>query len=1342
MKVCKGITLSCRISQMMFFVCAALLFAGCGGGGGGGSGGSSSSGTLPGGGGIVLMSITFPEWTDLSGATTAPEPGRPLGQQVVFTFSGIPDCVENLVISEPPGYSALQIYAPFESDYYGPEAVVDLDRNTIPARGTYERFDNKIVFTPFFPTEEIDLSPTADLNAVPGLLPDMEYTVYVPLTSSIVNLVAIDKSVANPIEFTTISADFPTLFFKNHPAVAPAVVAHYPADGDVDVPLCTIGDDLPGLPAHQEFFVEFDQPLLYDNANVKGEWLDVNNDGVDDENMFFLYPFPEYYAALDFGTTSDPGIYSVDIATGKETLIAATHLGVPPYTQIGLNSIAVNGAGEMFGSSLTELYYVEYRHREYPAFCRLTKIKTYESRDKIRGLSLLPNGDLVALDSETGTLLQVGIDPGPDKILHELGIADGTWMDLAVRLDGMIYAVAVDNTGLPVTTLKSIDLKNLEVVTLFSGAGDYTSISMTGWSRLALYSREGPGVDLFDLDTLQILPAEHYDFTGGLENGAFFDIAYSVAMLGTYATLETNTYHGSKVILRPSGILPFGERVDFMVRLGLSNISLASRASEENRDPAEAERVASFTTFDYAAVIDDLLLEEFVDREREGRPVDENPSLPAANWAVQDVDGQVPEYEHLLATYGLGGGGNLGDFSPLGVYPTVILDTDYQAFPLFDGSTPDVKKQVVVTGGVFNFEDIDIPEGVTVVGMGSNPLILKATGSVRIAGCIDISGARGMNDVTFNSAFTPVPGGIGGAGGGRGGVSHPAVPVNFRLLTDLRSPKEAEHGWGPSNIRQSGGRGAVSGANGTDTKYNGGGGGASDISRGSGGGGGSYFKPGGMGYHGRGGWGADPNLLARYVKRLDWVFNDGAPVDMPGYVAGEHTYATDDNPGGLAGDQVFSDADEENNFIGYGGEVTSLQGGQGGGGGGTRLDSMNPNTIGLAASWNPPVDRSAYDAKGGGAGGGGGAVGIYSLGSIIVEATGQILARGGDGGGGEVIGHSNFGGAGGGGSGGAIILDSATTIEIKAGAAVDVSGGWPGDGKENSKYTTSELIGNTCLNPLGNGDFRNDHKATYCAYGYGDGGFGGCGLIQFQVADWQTNLIVDDWESMFADECIVNWMDAADGKCDFALSQTHCGCGSTGNCAQKFWHYKINYPSTNHPEFPRLVPDPGTNEWGPMVNPTKTPTNLGPFSYGLSKWVDMGQTIHRSDVSGDPAPRFLGFRGIDAQGVVVTLNGYIPNPDPQLIDITVNAPDWNNGMPNYIPETNEVIVLFQGADALVPGSKVPDPDSVTDWTGDINTLSGKQFVRFRVSLNTAKDTPLKPTSPKPQVNFVRLRMQY
>ena len=84
-----------------------------------------------------------------------------------------------MIVDLPPVYDALQIYAVLEAGYDGPEVVVDYDKNVIPARGTFEKMGNLIVFTPFFPTEPFDLSPSAQKEAVPGLLPDMEYIVFI-----------------------------------------------------------------------------------------------------------------------------------------------------------------------------------------------------------------------------------------------------------------------------------------------------------------------------------------------------------------------------------------------------------------------------------------------------------------------------------------------------------------------------------------------------------------------------------------------------------------------------------------------------------------------------------------------------------------------------------------------------------------------------------------------------------------------------------------------------------------------------------------------------------------------------------------------------------------------------------------------------------------------------------------------------------------------------------------------------------------------------------------------------------------------------------------------------------
>jgi len=1324
-----------RVLPFLLLITLSCIVMGCGGGGGGGGsggGGGGQQGGTGGQGGILLTEISFPTSTNLTGATSDPPTDAPLGQQIIFTFSDVPDCPDRIVIDDPKVFDALKVYALVPSGYNGPDVVVDMDTSTIPARGIFEKIGNLIVFTPFFPTEPLSLISNASKEAVPGLLPDIEYIIYVTtsVNSSIKNLAGTGGSVTNPLKFTTGSAELPNLFFANHPAAAPEVVSTYPQDGDVDVPVNPYDQSIPGFPAQTDFYVTFDEPLHYGSDNIVGE--DLDNDSIDEENLFFSYTEPTFYAALDGGTTNDAGLYRIDRSTGAATFLGVTFL-TSPSIPIGLNSIVLDGQGTMLGTNGAALVEVEYRNLQNPLQCRLSNPVNLIAITAARGLTFGPDGALYAVNSTTGEVVTIDPATGIPKLLHDLGTAYGTYMDLVVRPDGLVYIAGVQNSGLPnaQSTLLEIDLDAdpVAVTVLLAANADYTSICLKGFDKLALYSGPGLFVDLFDLDQGAIMAGARYSLTGGLDDGSRLNINYSVAELGTWCDVTENTYQGSKVVLKPSGILPFGEEVQILVRRGLDNISFGNKAEHQNpliqaRQEAEADLIATFTTYDPGAgAVSDLFYEDFLDTEWEGSAIVEG--LPPANWAVDDVDGEAPEYEHLLATYGLGGGGGLGDFLPQGIYPTVILDTDYQTLPLYDGSTPGVKKHTVVTGGVFNFENIIIPAGVTVVAMGSNPLVLNATGRVQIAGIIDVSGAPGANDITFDSAFTPVPGGIGGPGGGRGGVSHPAMPANFQNLTDLRTPFKAEDGWGYSNKRQNGGRGAESGASGTDTKYKGGSGGRDPDSRAAGGGGGSFLQEGGMGYHGFGPWGADPDSPDRYFMRDTWWFDNGNPVP----VLGVDQYWTQDTPGGQPGDLPFIDSDVINDFIGSEGELKFLRGGQGGGGGGTRADSMNPATIGLASGWWPPVDRSAYDSKGGGGGGGGGAIGIYALDEIVIEATGTILARGGIGGGGEVIGHSNFGGGAGGGSGGAIILDSADTIHIKTGAVVDVSGGWPGDGKEVVKYTVSALTGNLCLN--NNSSF---HKASFCSWSVGDGGYGGHGLVQLQVSDYQSDLVIDDPNSVFAEICEVDWAGTVClGK--NSITNPHCGCTEGGdNCARTYMHYKVNYDTANKPSLP-VSQDC-------LIDPAKTPTTLGPLSYGLSKWIDMGQVVHRDPIGSTPTPVFLGFEGIDpVTGTVITQNGYLPNP--QSLDISVNAPDWNLGTANYIPERNEVIVEFQGADAITPGSKVPDEDSYSAWTADIQSLSGKQFVRFRVCLNTAKEPfSLTPTSPKPQVDFVRIRLQY
>ena len=65
------------------------------------SGGPSTGTSYTTGGGISLLSITFPEFTDLSGGGVEPPPAAPLSQQVMLTFSG---AVEGPVFSSSTAY--------------------------------------------------------------------------------------------------------------------------------------------------------------------------------------------------------------------------------------------------------------------------------------------------------------------------------------------------------------------------------------------------------------------------------------------------------------------------------------------------------------------------------------------------------------------------------------------------------------------------------------------------------------------------------------------------------------------------------------------------------------------------------------------------------------------------------------------------------------------------------------------------------------------------------------------------------------------------------------------------------------------------------------------------------------------------------------------------------------------------------------------------------------------------------------------------------------------------------------------------------------------------------------
>ena len=481
----------------------------------------------------------------------------------------------------------------------------------------------------------------------------------------------------------------------------------------------------------------------------------------------------------------------------------------------------------------------------------------------------------------------------------------------------------------------------------------------------------------------------------------------------------------------------------------------------------------------------------------------------------------------------------------------IFLDTDVQHFPLPDGSTPGVIADTTVVGGKFNFHDVIIPEGVWIMARGSKPLQITATGRVEIAGLIDASGTDGLDDSTFDTGFLPVPGGKGGPGGGRGGDAqptmwNPALPALIQIFNGQQAaqyvtPEKAEDGIGPVlgptgqvNFAPIGGRGGLStlGYNPNSSGFTilNNGGDNSEYHRPPGGGGGSYYVPGEQAPTGSGSYRVQSNSTwapFTQCKFQDWrrdaIYGNeeiqlspllyGVPSLQCVYLQGTLDNPVRFQPGGLAGNAVFVDGDPSNDFIGPGGELPVLIGGQGGGGGGTRVDSFNaaiwacgsrtaqpcqapnPHYIPLAFNniyWSPQL----FDAKGGGGGGGGGAVLIRSFGDIRLTRMGHIDASGGGGQGGEIIGNSNYSGGGGGGSGGAIVLQAGGDIILEAdanhvtpgfvdstlaqGAALDVSGGFGFDATEDPRDTAAAP--------------KDEHTVTRS-----DGGNGGFGLIQLQT---------------------------------------------------------------------------------------------------------------------------------------------------------------------------------------------------------------------------------------------------
>jgi len=118
---------------------------------------------------------------------------------------------------------------------------------------------------------------------------------------------------------------------------------------------------------------------------------------------------------------------------------------------------------------------------------------------------------------------------------------------------------------------------------------------------------------------------------------------------------------------------------------------------------------------------------------------------------LEDSDGQID---------GIGGS----------IYPipsAAIVPSPFTGGTGVDGAfNPTGNITLDTANSPFNYTSVNIPLGVTVTATGTNPLEIYSTGSITIAGTIDISGGNGANGNFPGSAVA------GGGAGGRGGDSN------------------------------------------------------------------------------------------------------------------------------------------------------------------------------------------------------------------------------------------------------------------------------------------------------------------------------------------------------------------------------------------------------------------------------------------------------------------------------------------------------------------------------------------------------------------------------------------
>ncbi|RMH04462.1 MAG: hypothetical protein D6702_03135 [Planctomycetota bacterium] len=228
---------------------------------------------------------------------------------------------------------------------------------------------------------------------------------------------------------------------------------------------------------------------------------------------------------------------------------------------------------------------------------------------------------------------------------------------------------------------------------------------------------------------------------------------------GTVVLAQNCTKEGATVYFQISGLLP----PDRSLRLVLTNgfLDIAGQSQIETWYSPVHVTPTLETVYGAAALgftEADPTLDEFSDFFADSSMIDPDAdlTLPPAEWSPGGVSAgfdfpgrYVAEDEDFFWNESFGEVRTDGQ--------TILTDSNNRSF--------------TVQNGVLYVNDFEIAAGATLRGRGSNPLIIYATGDVRIYGTIDVSGNDSHWPTSLNSPQFPEGPVLGECGGGLGGIA-------------------------------------------------------------------------------------------------------------------------------------------------------------------------------------------------------------------------------------------------------------------------------------------------------------------------------------------------------------------------------------------------------------------------------------------------------------------------------------------------------------------------------------------------------------------------------------------